>query len=219
MWSKVGGWNRNGRLPSAANSSHELQQRGWRFSNEQIQFRNTVEMAVQRPEEELLAAMKSKTRYNIRLAGRKGIMIRHGTPDDFAVIAEMYRETAVRDGFTIRPLDYYLDIWQAFYDAGMAQPLMAEYEGDPVARRCPGAFWQTASSTCTAHPPTKNATGCPIICCNGKRSAGPERKVPKSTISGARPMNLSKPIRFGASGGSKKALTARLCVILGPGIL
>ncbi len=119
--------------PIGAKFITELQQRGWRFSSEQIQFRNTVEMAVQRPEEELLAAMHSKTRYNIRLAGRKGITVRQGTPDDFAVIAEMYRETAVRDGFTIRPIAYYLDIWQAFYEAGLAQPLLAEYEGDPVA--------------------------------------------------------------------------------------
>jgi lipid II:glycine glycyltransferase (peptidoglycan interpeptide bridge formation enzyme) len=45
----------------------------------------------------------------------------------------MYRETAARDGFTIRPLAYYLDIWQAFYEARLGQPLLAEYEGEPVA--------------------------------------------------------------------------------------
>ncbi len=119
--------------PIGAKFLTELKQRGWRFANEQIQFRNTVELAVQRPEEELLAAMKSKTRYNIRLAGRKGITVRQGTPDDFAVIAEMYGETAVRDHFAIRPLPYYLDIWNAFYQAGMAQPLLAEFEGEPIA--------------------------------------------------------------------------------------
>ncbi len=77
--------------------------------------------------------MKSKTRYNIRLAGRKGITVREGTPEDFAAIATMYEETATRDGFTIRPLPYYLDAWQSLYDAGMAMPLIAEYEGAPVA--------------------------------------------------------------------------------------
>ena len=34
--------------------------------------------------------------------------------------------------FTIRPQAYYLDAWQSFYDAGMAQPLIAEYEGTPL---------------------------------------------------------------------------------------
>lgn len=111
---------------------HDLRQRGWQLSQEQVQFRNTVELDLTLSEEELLAAMKSKTRYNIRLAGRKGILVRPGTPADFPVIAEMYAETAVRDGFTIRPLPYYLDAWQTLYDAGMAMPLLAEYEGTAV---------------------------------------------------------------------------------------
>ncbi len=111
----------------------ELQQRGWQFSADQIQFRNTVELNLTLSEDDLLAAMKSKTRYNIRLAGRKGIVVRPGTPDDFPVLAEMYRETAVRDGFAIRPLAYYLDAWTAFYNDGLGQPLIAEYEGEPVA--------------------------------------------------------------------------------------
>jgi len=111
----------------------ELQQRGWRFSNDQIQFRNTVELPLELDEEDLLAAMHSKTRYNIRLAARKGITVRSGGPADFALIGEMYRETAARDGFAIRPLDYYLDIWNAFYKNGMAQPLLAEFEGQAIA--------------------------------------------------------------------------------------
>jgi peptidoglycan pentaglycine glycine transferase (the first glycine) len=119
--------------PTGRKFQQELEQRGWRYSTEQIQFRNTVELSIQRPEEELLAAMKQKTRYNIRLATRRGITIRQGTPDDFPLIVQMYRETAARDGFAIRPAAYYLDIWQAFYESGMAQPLLAEYQGEPLA--------------------------------------------------------------------------------------
>jgi lipid II:glycine glycyltransferase (peptidoglycan interpeptide bridge formation enzyme) len=113
--------------------TQELAQRGWRPSAEQIQFRNTVELDLRQSEEELMAAMKQKTRYNIRLAGRKGVTIRHGTPADFPAIVQMYQETAVRDQFTIRPAAYYLDAWQSFADANMAHPLIAEYEGDPIA--------------------------------------------------------------------------------------
>jgi lipid II:glycine glycyltransferase (peptidoglycan interpeptide bridge formation enzyme) len=119
--------------PVGAQFVKELQDRGWRFSAEQIQFRNSVELDLTRSEEDLLGSMKSKTRYNIRLASRKGIAIRRGTLVDFSAIATMYQETALRDGFTIRPIEYYLDAWQSFYDAGMALPLLAEFEGDPVA--------------------------------------------------------------------------------------
>lgn len=111
----------------------ELEARGWHFSPEQIQFRNTVEMDLTESEEAMLAGMKSKTRYNIRLAARKGIKIREGTVADLPVMVAMYAETADRDQFTIRPQEYYLDIWRAFCEAGMGQPLLAEYEGEPVA--------------------------------------------------------------------------------------
>ncbi|MCA9971280.1 MAG: peptidoglycan bridge formation glycyltransferase FemA/FemB family protein [Anaerolineales bacterium] len=128
-------WGEAGERPSPVGGSFvkELRARGWRFSADQIQFRNTVELPLEADEEGLLAAMKSKTRYNIRLAGRKGIQVRQGTPADFPALVAMYQETAVRDGFAIRPPAYYLDIWQAFWDAGMACPLLAEYAGAPIA--------------------------------------------------------------------------------------
>lgn len=121
------------RSPIGAKFVEELKARGWRFSDDQIQYRNTVELNLGRSEEELLKAMKQKTRYNIRLAGRKGVVVRPGTAADFELIAEMYMETAERDGFAVRPVEYYLDIWKTFYDDGMAQPFIAEYEGQPLA--------------------------------------------------------------------------------------
>lgn len=123
----------NRRSPIGTKFVEELKARGWRFSDDQIQFRNTVELSLGRSEEEILKAMKQKSRYNIRLATRKGVVVRPGTAADFYVIANMYMETAKRDGFAVRPIDYYLDIWKTFYDDGMAQPFIAEYEGQPLA--------------------------------------------------------------------------------------
>ena len=110
----------------------ELAARGWRFSGDQVQFRNTVALDLQPSEETLLANMKQKTRYNIRLAERKGVVVRQGTAQDFELIAQMYETTAERNAFAIRPRAYYLDAWNAFYEAGMAQPFIAEYEGAPL---------------------------------------------------------------------------------------
>jgi lipid II:glycine glycyltransferase (peptidoglycan interpeptide bridge formation enzyme) len=45
----------------------------------------------------------------------------------------MYAETAVRDGFVIRPRSYYHDAWGMPFRAGRAQALLAEVEGSPVA--------------------------------------------------------------------------------------
>lgn len=119
--------------PLGTQVTQTLRSRGWVESAEQIQFRNTVEIYLDQTEEQLLAAMKQKTRYNIGLAGRKGVVVREGTADDLPMIFEMYQATAARDGFTIRPDAYYLDGWAALMDAGMSQPLVAEFEGRPIA--------------------------------------------------------------------------------------
>ena len=110
-----------------------LRRRGWRASAEQIQFRNTMALDLASSEDTLLAGMKSKTRYNIRLAGRKGVCVRLGDVDDLPHIYEMYAQTAARDDFIIRPFDYYRHAWGDFISAGLAQPFVAEFEGEILA--------------------------------------------------------------------------------------
>ncbi len=111
----------------------ELDRFGWQFSDEQVQFRNTVLLDLTSSEDDLLAAMKQKTRYNIRLAFRKGVRVRVGGKDDLPLLYRMYAETAARDGFIIRPREYYLMVWRTLMAADMAEPLIAEVEGEPVA--------------------------------------------------------------------------------------
>ncbi len=128
----------------------ELKQRGWKYSSDQIQFSNTVLIDLNPSEEELLARMKQKTRYNIRLAEKKGVVLRIGTSSDFDILYKMYAETSVRDGFVIRDEEYYKTVWQAFiansqppisnsqslittYQLPFTEPLIAEVESEPVA--------------------------------------------------------------------------------------
>lgn len=110
-----------------------LRRRGWCASREQIQFRNTICVDLTPGPDELLAAMKPKWRYNVRLARRKGVAVRKGTSADLPLLYRLYAETARRDGFVIRPEPYYQDAWGAFVDAGLAQPLIAEVAAEPVA--------------------------------------------------------------------------------------
>ncbi len=126
--------------PKGVRFQEMLQDHGWRFSTDQIQFRNTMLVDLSQDEEDILARMKSKTRYNIRLAGRKGISVRLGDRSDLKTLYKMYADTAVRGNFTIRGEDYYKFMWKIFLDDSLdpesdpiAQPLIAEYEGKPVA--------------------------------------------------------------------------------------
>jgi peptidoglycan pentaglycine glycine transferase (the first glycine) len=128
----------------------ELSRRGWRFSSDQIQFRNTVLVEVgTSTEEEILARMKQKTRYNARLGPKKGVSVRVGNQDDWPMLYKMYAETSVRDGFVIRDEAYYRKVWGLFDNSildtrtsnseyrvsniPLAQPLIAEVDGEPVA--------------------------------------------------------------------------------------
>ncbi len=121
-----------------------LDQRGWRFSPEQIQFRNTVLIDLTVEADEILARMKSKWRYNIRLAGRKGVEVRPGSPADLSIFYQMYAETAVRDGFLIRSQAYYFDVWQQFLAAGQAEMLLASVGNEVVAGLILFIFGHTA---------------------------------------------------------------------------
>lgn len=128
------------RIPSLSNESlisqstlHWMTGKGWLFSNQQIQFKNSFWIDLTPSEDELLAAMKQKTRYNIRLSERKGIEVREGGKADLDLLYEMYLETSIRDGFIIRPKVYYLDVWGKFIEADMAVPLIASYQGEPLA--------------------------------------------------------------------------------------
>lgn len=109
------------------------QSHGWVHSPQQIQFANSVWINTEPSPDDLLANMKQRTRYKVRLAEKKGVAIRRGNPSDFEPIADLYAETSARDGFLIRDKQYYLDVWQRFYKAGMLTPLIAEVEGNMVA--------------------------------------------------------------------------------------
>ena len=121
----------------------ELKRRGWKYSSDQIQFKNTILIDLLASEDELLARMKQKTRYNIRLAEKKGVLLRIGTSNDLDMLYKMYAETSVRDGFVIRNEEYYKTVWHMFMPTSQspmtnnqlpsAEPLIAEVDNEPVA--------------------------------------------------------------------------------------
>ena len=112
-----------------------LKRRGWGYAADQIQFKNTVLIDLSPTEDELLARMKQKTRYNVRLAEKKGVSLRVGNLGDLGMLYKMYAETSVRDGFVIRSEEYYRTVWSTFLNSKepTCEPLIAEVAGEPVA--------------------------------------------------------------------------------------
>lgn len=121
-----------------------LRQQRWQ-PGEQVQFRNTVTVELQVPEEELLARMKPKTRYNIGLAKRRGVTVGSSTSvqalDD---LYSLYVETACRDGFIVRPRAYYQSLWTSLLERNMATVLLARHDNKVLAGLVVVAFGRTA---------------------------------------------------------------------------
>jgi peptidoglycan pentaglycine glycine transferase (the first glycine) len=194
----------------------DLRASGWRPSPESIQFRNTMILDIAPSNDEILAAMKQKTRYNVRLAGRRGVEVRRGGIDDLGLLYKMYAETSVRDGFVIRNPDYYHKVWGHFIRHDMAQPLIAEVAGDPVAAVIPFRFgkraWYLYGMSAGQHREKMPN------CSSGRRSIGPRITAAPATTCGAHRTSLTARIRCGVCTASSLVSTPKCCGRLVRGI-
>lgn len=83
---------------------------------------------------QLLENMHAKTRYNIRLAQKKGVVIRTAAgKQDLPAFYAILQETAQRDRFLIRGYEYFEMIWDQMVENGLAQIFLAEYQGRVVS--------------------------------------------------------------------------------------
>ena len=86
----------------------------------------TILLDLTKTEDEILAAMNQKTRYNIRLAARKGVVVREGTADDLPAFYALTQITGARDGFGVHSADYYRAAFELFVPRGWARLFVAE---------------------------------------------------------------------------------------------
>jgi lipid II:glycine glycyltransferase (peptidoglycan interpeptide bridge formation enzyme) len=108
-----------------------LSDAGFRRSSHEIQPRRTITVDISAEEDQILGAMKQKTRYNIRLAARKGVVVVPSA--DLNVFGQLIDVTGERDAFGVHTLDYYRRAYELFHPKGMCELLIASYEGRPLA--------------------------------------------------------------------------------------
>jgi lipid II:glycine glycyltransferase (peptidoglycan interpeptide bridge formation enzyme) len=82
-------------------------------------------------EAEMLEFFSSKTRYNIRLAARKGVEVRIDNEKGLDAFAALMVETGLRDGFVTRPKKYFEAMLKNLGED--ARLYMAYYKDIPVA--------------------------------------------------------------------------------------
>ncbi|MBI2985113.1 MAG: peptidoglycan bridge formation glycyltransferase FemA/FemB family protein [Candidatus Kerfeldbacteria bacterium] len=111
-----------------------------------LQPRQTLLIDLRPSTAELLAAMHRKTRYNIRLAERKGVTIRWSkSAEDISLFLSLLHQTAARQGIRLHGDDYYRQLITILGAAGMAELVIGEYHGQALAAHLMIWHGQTAT--------------------------------------------------------------------------
>ena len=100
-------------------------------SKHNIQPPRTIIIDLRGSEEDILARMKQKCRYNIRLAEKKGVTVH--VWDDLESFYRMIQITGGRDGFGVHSHEYYRRAYELFHSTGLCELLVAEFENKPLA--------------------------------------------------------------------------------------
>ena len=96
-----------------------------------IQPPRTILIDLSGNEAQILARMKQKTRYNIHLAKKKGVVVRPS--NDLSTFHQLMLETGSRDGFSVHSLEYYQQAYQYFNPHDGCELFQAEFDGQPLA--------------------------------------------------------------------------------------
>ncbi|MBE0410763.1 MAG: peptidoglycan bridge formation glycyltransferase FemA/FemB family protein [Anaerolineales bacterium] len=100
-------------------------------SHHAIQPQRTLIVSLQGSEEEILGRMKQKTRYNIRLSLKKGVIVR--SSPDVNLFHTLMEVTGQRDEFGVHSRNYYKQAYELFSPRGECELFLAEYESQPLA--------------------------------------------------------------------------------------
>ncbi len=115
---------------------------GFVLSPYEIQPPRTLIVDLNGSEDQILARMKQKTRYNIRLARRKGVVIQETC--DIDRFYRLMQVTGERDTFGVHSKEYYQLAFDLFAPRGNCALFCAEFEGQPLAGIMVFAFGKRA---------------------------------------------------------------------------
>jgi lipid II:glycine glycyltransferase (peptidoglycan interpeptide bridge formation enzyme) len=104
---------------------------GFRLASQSIQPVRTIIVDLSRDEKGILESMKQKTRYNVRLALKRGIVVHPSA--DLERFYALLQATAKRDRFGVHNLEYYQRVYDLFHPRGECELFQADYNKEPIA--------------------------------------------------------------------------------------
>ncbi len=106
----------------------EIPEFDFQDSIKRVQPQKTLILGIDKPEKELLMSFRKRTRYNIKLAGEKGVKVK--ILDRYSdVFYELLKKTKERQAFHSYPEDYYKKLLEIQGNCLKTELLLAEYEG------------------------------------------------------------------------------------------
>ncbi len=96
--------------------------------------------------DEILAAMKKKTRYGVRRGLKDGLTARQGDENDLATFHALLTATSRRQGFTSFGLDYFETMWRILSPQGHIKLFLVEYDDETVSAQIVVAFGDTVTA-------------------------------------------------------------------------
>ncbi len=119
--------------PNVIVTSDNLKQLGLIPSKKSLFTKYNFLIDLTKTEEQLMAAMHPKTRYNIGVAVKKGVQVYNSVKEeDFQIYLKLYFETTKRQGYFGHTPAYHKLVWQTLMPAGMVQVLIAKYDNTPL---------------------------------------------------------------------------------------
>ncbi len=132
--------------PWVLGNEKRLTEVDFRKGEYEIQPKCSLVINITRSEEELLAAMKQKTRYNIGLAKRHEVKVRISSePSDIESFWQLVKQTSSRDGFHPHPKEHYKKMFEILSLDGTVKLFLAEYDGKIVAANLMSFFGQVCT--------------------------------------------------------------------------
>ena len=128
-------WVRVETFPNHA-ATAALERLGFRSSGEwfgRFGKRDSLLVPLSQGDNELLARMKPKGRYNVRVAQRSGVTVHAGDGSSLTEFFELYRMTSSYQGFPAFPREYFEYVLRVLGPSKRAQVFLAYHDGKPVA--------------------------------------------------------------------------------------
>lgn len=126
--------------PALPKQDINLHRAGLVKAGKEVQPRQTIIINLIPSEDDIMASMKSKTRYNIRLASKRGIEVVHGRGEqDLNKFYNLLEKTGERNDFSAHPKQHYINLWQTLFPDNL-RLYLAEFKDQIIAGILVGSF-------------------------------------------------------------------------------